>query len=194
MSYERRVLFVLIGITITVGVGTTGYTLIEGWPLTHSFYMTIITLATVGFGEVHPLSDPGRVFTAGLIIVGVGTVAWGIGSLMEMVVEGTILDTLGRRKVEREITKLNNHYIVCGYGRIGRIVCKEFRRQPVPFVAIEKRPEIVEEMIQEGLLAIQGDATDEDTLIRVGIKKAKSLISVVSSDANNVFITLTGRD
>lgn len=194
MSYERRIGIILMGIVATMSVGTGGYMLIEGWPILESLYMTIITLATVGFSEVHPLSNPGRMFTSGLIIVGVGTVAYGIGSLTEMMVEGKILDTLGRRKVKREIKKLKDHYIVCGYGRIGRIVCREFREQPVPFIVVERRPEIVEEVIGEGLLAIQGDATDEDALRDAGIEQAKALISVVSSDADNVFITLTARE
>ena len=128
-------------------VGTIGYLAIEDFPLVESFYMTTITFATVGFSEVHPLSDAGGVFTSGFIIVGVGTIAYGIGSITEMMVEGKILDTLGKRRVEKEIKSLKSHCIVCGYLRIGKIVCEEFRRQPVSFVVVEGHPEIIEEAV-----------------------------------------------
>jgi voltage-gated potassium channel len=170
-----------------------GYQWLEGWELLESLYMTIITLTTVGFGEVRPLNNAGKVFTVVLIIAGVGTVAYSIGLFTEFMVEGRLRDILGKRKLQKEIDKLKDHYIVCGYGRIGKIVCQEFIQHQVPFVIIEKEPQFIDEINQEGLLVIAGDATDESALLKAGVDRAKALVAVLSCDADNVFITLTAR-
>ncbi len=185
---------ILVGAVIClVLVGTLGYHFIEGWTWIESFYMVIITLTTVGFGEVHTPSETGRLFTAVLIVVGVGTVLYAIGSLTEMMVEGRIRAVLGRRKVEKEIEKLEGHYIVCGCGRVGRVIIDEFQREALPYVVIEKDEEVALRLSEKGHMVLVGDATEDEVLMRGGILRAKGLVTVMGSDAENLYITLTAR-
>lgn len=158
-----------------------------------ALYMTVTTISTVGFREVQPLSVTGRYFTIALIVMGVGTMFYAFSSFMSFMIEGEMLKILGRRKVETRIKKLKDHYIVCGYGRIGGLICRELAKKPVPFVVIETKPELKERLEQEGYLYIIGDATQDETLLEAGILKAKGIVSVLPSDADNVFIALTVR-
>jgi voltage-gated potassium channel len=190
IRHFRNFLLILV---VVVGLGTLGYALIEGWNLLDSLYMTVITLATVGFNEVHPLSPSGRVFTIVLILFGVGIIAYAVGSLIQFIVEGQLQQLLGRKKLEKQIGKLEDHYIICGYGRIGGLICKEFQTTPLPFVVVEKDAALCQKLANEGFLFVAGDATDDETLISAGIRRAKGLISAVTSDTENVYITLTAR-
>jgi len=176
-----------------VGSGMLGYVLIEGWEPLDALYMTIITLGTIGFQEVHPLSSHGKIFTMLLIIGGVSVLGYLVGSLAQIMFEGQFARIIGRRRVEKKIMSLEGHYIICGFGRMGGLICRELAAKPIPFVVIEKHPESHEKLHEEEYLHIRGDATEDDTLIRAGIKKAKGLVSVVSSDTENVYITLTAR-
>jgi len=176
-----------------VSLGVTGYTTIEGWSLIDALYMTIITLGTVGFKEVHDLSFYGKIFTITLIVFGVSVLGYIVGSLAQIMFEGQIQRIIGRKKVEKRIDSLNDHYIICGFGRIGQLICKEFAAKPIPFLVIEKLPEAHEKLHHEEYLHLRGDATEDETLLRAGIKRAKGLISVVTSDTENVYITLTAR-
>ena len=193
MDTSRQLRISLIFLVLVIGVGTLGYSIIEGWSAFDSLYMTVITLATVGFREVHELSTEGKTFTILLIIFGAGIIAYSIGSLIQFMVEGQLQKILGRRKVEKTISKLQGHTIICGYGRIGNRICSEFTGRPVPFVVVEKDPELCEKLNEEGFLYVRGDATDDDTLIAAGIRQAKALITAVTSDTENVYITLTAR-
>lgn len=166
---------------------------IEGWQFLDALYMTVITLGTVGFKEVHDLSNAGKIFTIGLIIFGVSVLGYIVGSLAQIMFEGQIQRIIGRKKVERKIEALHDHYIICGFGRIGALICREFAAKPMPFLVIEKHPEVHEKLHHEEYLHIRGDATEDETLLRAGIKRAKGLISVVTSDTENVYITLTAR-
>jgi voltage-gated potassium channel len=190
VRHLRFSLFILVGI---IGMGTAGYTLIEGWPLFDALYMTVITLATVGFREVHDLSDQGKAFTILLIVFGAGIIAYAVGSLIQFMVEGQLRQILGRKKLEKEIEKLQRHYIICGYGRIGTFIGREFLARPIPFVVVEKDELLCERLANEGILFVRGDATDDETLIAAGIHRAKGLITAVTSDTANVYITLTAR-
>lgn len=176
-----------------VSGGTIGYMTIEGWRLLDAAYMTVITLGTVGFKEVHDLSDGGKLFTMGLVVVGVSVLGYIVGSLAQIMFEGQIQRIIGRKKVEKQIESLVGHYIICGFGRIGSLICKEFKSNGLKFVIIEKNPEAAERLEEDGYLYMKGDATLDETLLKAGIERAKGLISVVTSDTENVYITLTAR-
>lgn len=193
MDSIRHLRYALIILIVVVCLGTLGYTLIEGWNLLDSLYMTVITLATVGYSEVHPLSEAGRIFTIFLIFFGVGILAYAVGSLIQFMVEGRLQQVLGRKKLEKQIGKLRDHYLICGYGRIGSLICREFQARPLPFVVVERDPALCEKLTNEGYLFVAGDATDDEALIAAGIQRARGLITAVTSDTENVYITLTAR-
>lgn len=192
MDPVRHLKVSLLVMSLLVTAGTGGYMGIEGWSALDALYMTVITLGTVGFKEVHDLSDPGKLFTMTLIVVGVSVLGYIVGSLAQIMFEGQFQRIIGRKKVENRIRSLKNHYIICGYGRIGSLICKEFAARPLQFVVVEKDPAIVEKL-SDHYLAIQGDATKDETLLKVGIKDALGLITAVTSDSENVYITLTAR-
>jgi voltage-gated potassium channel len=173
--------------------GTAGFMTIEKWRFLDALYMTVITLGTVGFKEVHDLSDGGKVFTMCLILVGVSVLGYIVGSLAQIMFEGQFQRIMGRKKVEKQIDALNDHYIICGFGRIGSLICREFKANGLPFVIVEKSADTMEKLDEEGYLHMRGDATLDETLLKAGIKRAKGLISVVTSDTENVYITLTAR-
>lgn len=182
--------FVLL---MLVSGGTIGFMTIEKWRFLDALYMTVITLGTVGFKEVHDLSDGGKIFTMTLIVIGVSVLGYIVGSLAQIMFEGQIQRVIGRKKVEKQIEGLNSHYIICGFGRIGSLICKEFKANGLQFVVVEKDSDRSEYLEEEGYLHMKGDATLDETLLKAGIKKAKGLISVVTSDTENVYITLTAR-
>jgi voltage-gated potassium channel len=176
-----------------LAVGTTGFTVIEGWDAFDAFYMTITTVTTVGYGEIHPLSRVGRIFNSGVIIVGVATVLYTFSFLMARLVEGDLQARWARRRRERMLDDLTHHFIICGFGRIGQIVAREFTRQGVPLVIIEREVERMQAAIDLGYLAVEADASSEEVLKRVGIGRARGFIAAVSTDADNVFAILTAR-
>lgn len=193
MNYEKRLLLILAAFATIVTSGTLGYEFIEHWSWFDSLYMTLITLTTVGYGETHPLSQNGRLFTMILLIAGVGFVTLSIGSMAEFLVEGRIRQILGRRKMVRKIEELFDHYIICGYGRLGRIIGKELQKSGIPFVVIDSEDEIVEKLLGEDILAVSGNATEDSVLIKAGIKNARGVVTVLKTDADNVFVSLTSR-
>ena len=193
MDPVRHLKISMIVLLLLVSAGTIGYITIEHWRFLDALYMTIITLGTVGFKEVHDLSDGGKLFTMSLIIVGVSVLGYIVGSLAQIMFEGQFQRIIGRKKVEKKIDALKNHYIICGFGRIGSLICKEFQTNNLHFVVVEKETETLEKIEEEGYLFLRGDATLDETLLKAGIKRAKGLISVVTSDTSNVYITLTAR-
>ncbi len=193
MHPVRNIITSLTSLMIIIITGTIAYHHLEHWSYLDSLYMTVITITTVGFREVHQLSPNGQLFTIGIIIIGTGFVAYAAGSIVQLMVEGQLRRILGRKKVLQQITQLNNHYIVCGYGRIGNLICNEFHAKPVPFVVVESDPELCEKLFEQKILHVQGDATDDETLITAGIRRANGLITAVTSDTANVYITLTAR-
>jgi voltage-gated potassium channel len=186
-----RLSVLLLATVLTVG--TTGYVVIEGWSVFDAFYMTITTVTTVGYAEIHPLSRVGRVFNSGVLIFGVATVLYTFSFLMAQLVEGDLQARWALRRRERMLDDLTHHFIICGFGRIGQIVAREFMRQDVPLVVIERDPERMQAAIDAGYLAVEADASSEDVLKRVGIARARGLIAAVSTDADNVFAILTAR-
>jgi len=176
-----------------VALGTAGYMLIEGWPVLDSLYMTVITFSTVGFGEIRQLSPAGRIFTLILIVLGVGFVAYVIGNVIQFLVEGRIRLILGRHKLDKKIDRMNSHYIVCGYGRMGRALCRYLSQRHLNFVVIEKNTNRIPVMNEDGILFIAGEATQEANLNKAGIKRASNLIATLGTDADNVFLVLLAR-
>jgi voltage-gated potassium channel len=174
--------------------GTFGYAFIEGWGLWEAFYQTVIMVTTVGYREVHPLSDNGQRFTVVLLLVGVGSAAYTFSLIAALMVgEGGIRERRRRRRIERMLDELDQHFIICGFGRIGAIIVQEFLRQEVPFVVIERDPERVHRVIEMGGLAVEADASREEVLSRVRIDRARGLIAAVGSEAENVYTVLTAR-
>jgi voltage-gated potassium channel len=175
-------------------IGTAGYMIIERWPLIDAMYMTLISITTVGFSEVHQMSPAGRILTMGVVFVGVSFFLYVAGSMVQFMVEGRIRDIMGRRNLNRKIEKLKDHYIVCGYGRIGRVLCKHFMAHPgLALVVIDKDPGRISEMESDGVLFVAGDAGEEDVLLKAGIRNAKGLVAALATDIDNVFLTLTAR-
>jgi voltage-gated potassium channel len=167
--------------------------LIEGWSLLDALYMTVITLATVGYGEVHEVSQGGRLFTVALIFLGVGFTLYVVGNVVQFLVEGQIRTVLGRFKLEKQISRLKDHYIVCGYGRIGRALSGFLIQKYLNVVVIEKNKERTPVMNEDGILYLVGEAADPNNLVKAGIKRAKGILAVLASDADNVFLVLTAK-
>ena len=167
--------------------------IIEGWDIFDSLYMTVITITSVGYGEVHEIGKAGRLFTVFLIIIGIGFVIYVAGAVVRFMLEGQIRTILGRKRLDKKIDQLRNHYIVCGYGRIGRLLCKNIRKKSIDLVVVEKNEELRQVMNEDGVLYVSGNAVDEATLINAGVKHAKSLIAVLGTDTDNVFLALTAR-
>lgn len=190
---ERKLIFSLVVLLCVILAGTAGYMYLEGWDLLDSVYMTVITLTTIGFKEVHEMDRPGQVFTIALVIFGVGTVAFAVRNATRLMLEGELRHIFGRKKLEKDIRRLKDHYIVCGYGRMGRFIARELASRPVPFVIIERTAEAVPETDMEKYLFLIGDADKDDTLKEAGIDRARGLITVVSTDADNLYIVLTAR-
>ena len=186
----RLVALVIIGVHAG---GTLGYVLIEGWPAWDAFYMTVITVTTVGYGEVHPLSQAGRAFTVLILLSGVGAFFYAFTLLMALLAEGGFVERLERRRLARMLDQLRDHFIVCGFGRMGEIIASEFARQRVPFVVVERNPERLQLAMDRGYLAVEADASNEDALQRVGIARARGLIAAVSTNAENVYAVLSAR-
>jgi voltage-gated potassium channel len=176
-----------------LSLGVSGYEWIEGWGFLDSLYMVVTTLATVGYGEVHPLSRAGRVFTIFLVVGGVGLVTYTVGTVTRMIIEGELQTFMGRRRAMTKIRGLKDHYIICGFGRIGSLVASEFQRRPMPFVVIERNEQKILALPQDYPI-LHGDGTEEEVLLQAGIERAKGLVTVLHSDADNLFVTLTARD
>ncbi|MCI0419828.1 MAG: potassium channel protein [Acidobacteria bacterium] len=193
MFIQRKLLAILAILAGLIVGGTLGYHYLEGWSLLDSFYMTMVILSTVGLGADRTLDDAGKLFTVGLIACGAVIAGFGFNAIGHRILENQLGDYLGRRKMEKETKKLQGHYIVCGAGRVGRRVVKEFQLNGVPYVVIEKDPALAEKLSSEGSLTIVGDAADEDVLLKAGIDKARGLITAISTDADNVYVTLTAK-
>ena len=189
----RHLVLAIMAMVVVIALGTAGYVVIEGWTIFDAFYMTVTTVATVGFQEIHPLTQTGRAFTVVLIISGVGTLFYVLGNLARLLLEGELRAIFGRYRTEGKMKTVTNHYIVCGYGRMGKRICKELSAKPLPFIVIDKNPDVIAALQREGLMAVEGDATQDDVLIRAGIERAKGVVSVVNTDTENLYIVLTAR-
>ena len=186
-----RLALILLGFVIVVGVA--GYMLIDGWDLLDSFYMVIITISTVGYTEVHPQGSVSRIFTSGLIVFGVATMLYAFGVFAETLADNAFGRYRRERQLQRDLSHLRDHFIICGYGRIGTQVVAEFEEHKVPYVVIDQTDEALERIRAEGRLHIEGDASKEAILKEAGIERARGLISAVDSDERAVYIVLAAR-
>src|SRR6266702_6830359 len=189
----RRFRLAGILLAIVIAVGVTGYVLIDGWNFLDSFFMVIITISTVGYTEVHPQGAAGRLFTSGLIVVGVGTMLYGFGVFAETLADNAFGRYRRERQLQRNLDRLRDHFIICGYGRIGTQIVAEFEDHKVPYVVIDQTDEALERIRAEGRLHIEGDASKEDVLLQAGIERARGLVSAVDSDERAVYIVLAAR-
>ena len=192
MNFERlhTSLVIIIGI---VAFGTFAYVYLDQMPLFDTFYMTIITISTVGFSEIHPLSNGGRIITMLIIIASISIGGYSLAVVVRVFIEGELKKSFERRKMEKQINDLKNHFIICGFGRIGRIICSELREEDIEFVVIEHDDNAIRDLESKKYLYLQQDATSEESLLKAGILTARGLVTAVRSDANNVFITLTAK-
>src|SRR5437773_12192352 len=186
-----RLAFILLAVVILVGVA--GYMLIDGWNFLDSFYMVIITISTVGYTEVHPQGVAGRMFSTGLIVVGVATMLYGFGVFAETLTDNAFGRYRRDRQLERDLNHLRDHFIICGYGRMGTQIVSEFEEHKVPYVVIDQTEEALERIRAENHLHIEGDASKEEILRQAGIERAHGLISAVDSDERAVYIVLAAR-
>jgi len=178
---------------LLLGIGTAGYRLIEGWSFLDALYMTVTTVTTVGFREVQPMHTAGRVFTMFLILLGVGVALYILVGIVTLVVEGKLGLALGERRMRAKIQALRNHYILCGFGRVGEEIGREFHDRGIPFVVVESNPESIRRARQRGFLLVEGDAASDAVLIEAGIEHARCLLAASDSDAGNTYIILTAK-
>jgi voltage-gated potassium channel len=190
----RHIALLLFLSTLLILLGTLGYVLIEGFPVLDALYMTVITLSTVGYGEVQHLHQSGRVFTMLLIFMGAGFVAYNLAYFSRVLLDGNLLELYRRRKLNKQLDTLSDHFIVCGYGQMGQIVVEELTKSHIHVVAIEKEPSVVQRIQGLDIIHLTADATEEESLLRAGISRARGIISLVTRDAENVYIVLTARD
>ncbi|HDQ00245.1 MAG TPA: potassium channel protein [bacterium] len=182
----------LLLVTVVI-IGTVGYILIQGWSPFDALYMTVITIGTVGFREVGELTPTGKAFTIIIIIFGIGVGGYAIANFSAYIIEGFIQNFFKGKKMEKKISKLRNHIIVCGYGKTGDEIVNNLKNASKEFVLIENDEQKIAELKDEGLLVIQGDATEDEVLEKAGVRHAHGLITSLSHDADNVYVTLTAR-
>src|SRR5262245_10556067 len=191
--FLKRFLLIVTSVTATLLIGTVGFMWVEGWTLFDSFYMSLMTLTTVGYGEVHPLSFKGRVFASFLMLVGVTTVFVSIAVIGETLLRLAMADYLGRKRRDRMLKNISGHYVVCGAGRVGRSVINELLRSRASVVLIDNRVERAGWATDKGVITLVGDATKDEVLRQARIDTAKGLVAAISSDAENVYVTLSAK-
>ena len=192
MSRFRNVRWIGAALAALFVIGTIGFHVIEGWGWFDAFYMVLITVTTIGYSETHPLSQAGRVFNVAIIIGGVGLLFLAIGALAQLLLEFELLNVFGRRRMEHEIERLRDHYIICGAGRVGRSTARELAARPVPFVVIESSQTKLCGLPAEWLTLV-GDATQEATLRQANVEHARGLVAATTTDATNLYIVMTAR-
>ncbi len=193
MDKTKNIITAIVMSLLIFALGITGYMTIEKWNFIDSAYMTVITLTTVGYGEINKLGTAGRVFTMALIFTGAGLFLYLAGIIIKFVVEGEMQSILGRKKLNKRIAKMTGHYIVCGYGRIGRILCRQLKTKSSDIVVMDKDEALIPLLEKDSMHYIMGDVNDEALLLRAGIKRAGYLIAALERDADNVFLVLTAR-
>lgn len=192
-SLSRRFFYLSTAVAGTLLAGTIGFHFIEKFPLFDAFYMSLITITTVGYKEIYDLSLAGRIFNSALIVVGVSLIYLAIGTMTQAIIEMELSGALGKKGIQKMINQLSGHYIVCGYGRIGRSAAEELRKSGASFVILEKESSKVQQVLQDKLLALESDATQDRSLLSAGIQRAQGLIAALSTDADNLFVVLSAK-
>jgi voltage-gated potassium channel len=189
--FKLKVIF--LALMVLTFIGMTGFHFIEGWTWFDGFYMVLTTISTIGYGELHPLSQHGRYFNTFIIITGVGLVLLFFGGATQALLEFELQSVFGRRRMNREIGRLSDHYILCGAGRVGRSAARELARKPLPFLVIDNDPAKLQQYSDEGWLTLAGDATQTPVLRQAHIERARGLVASTTTDATNIYIILTAR-
>src|SRR5580658_9996232 len=190
---RNRFILIASAVVITQLGGTLGFILIDHYPVFDAFYMTLITISTVGYEEVHPLSHAGRIFNSFLIFFGVTVMLLAVGGMTQAIIELELNQYFGKRRTKKMIDRLQGHYIVCGFGRVGRGAAAELKRAGVPFLVVDRNEDKVEWAMKLGMLAVLADATEDQTLADAGVQRAKGLIATLQSDADNLFVILSAK-
>lgn len=191
----RRILTALLIFSLILTIGTFGYRVIEGekWTYLDGLFMTVITLTTVGYGETHPLSNHGRLFTIILLFAGAGLMAYTVTSVAQFVIEGKFRELWGKRLMKERIKKMKSHYILCGAGNTGLVVASQLQKKGFSFVVVDSNPKVIQELSEQDIPAIEGDATLDEILMEVGLENASGLVTALPHDADNVFVSLTAK-
>lgn len=193
MSAWRQLVTGVLLLLLLLALGTGGYMLIEGWSFLDALYMTVTTITTVGFREVQPLGTGGRIFTICLILLGVGVALYILIGIVTLVIEGELGLALGERRMRAKIRALQDHFVLCGFGRVGEEIGRELRQRGTPFVVVESNPEAIRRARERGYLLVEGDASSDAVLLEAGIERARGLLAASDSDAGNTYITLTAK-
>lgn len=191
--FRKRFILIASALIVTQLGGTLGFILIDHYPPFDAFYMTLITISTVGYGEVHTLSHAGRIFNSFLIFFGVTIMLLAVGGMTQAIIELELNQYFGKRRTKKMIDHLQGHYIVCGFGRVGRGAAAELQRAGVPFLVVDRSEDRVEWAMKMGMLAVLADATEDQTLVDAGVQRAKGLIATLQSDADNLFVILSAK-
>lgn len=190
MSARKQLIIAMVCMVLVVVIGTIGFTILEDIEMFDAFWMTMITVLTVGYGDAVPYTKEGKIFALAIIPIGVGIVTYAIGVVAAIIIEGNLVQAMGRKKMEKTIAKMKEHIIVCGCGRIGLQVVQELREKQIPFVVVDLEESV---LIEEKVPYVHGNATEDEVLHKAGIERASGLVAIVANDAENVFITLTAR-
>ncbi len=191
---NRRILFAILAVTIAIGLGTVGFYLIEGWSILDSLYVAAQTVTTVGYGDLTPATRNGRIFSTVFMLVGVGVVLYALTSVVQGIVQSELVATFGQRRQSRKMSKLRNHFIICGAGRVGSHLVRGLLGGAETFIVIEKDQQKVAELLDLGVIVLVRDATHEESLREAGVEHARGLAACLADDADNVYVVLTARD
>jgi voltage-gated potassium channel len=178
---------------VMLATGTLGYMIIERWSFLDSLFMTVTTITTVGYREIHPLDTKGRIFTIVLVLFGVGTAFYLLTTFVALIIEGDLRAAFGLTRMKGRIEQLRDHHILCGFGRVGEEIAREFADRRAPFVVVENNPETLQKAVTQGYLVVQGDAASDDALLEAGVTRARTLLAASDSDSGNTYITLTAK-
>ncbi|MFC2038801.1 potassium channel family protein [Chloroflexota bacterium] len=193
MDSAKKVILGIISLVAIVFIGVIGYTIIEGWSLFDSLYMTAMTVTTVGYEELYPLSTGGRIFSIFLMFGGVGGALYTLTGVIQYFIEGNIESTWWSRRMKNKINGLKGHFILCGYGRVGEEIANIFKEEEAPFVVIDNRPDCITRANEHGYLYLEGDATSDEILKEAGVERARGLVAALGTDVDNTYITLSAR-